>query len=61
METSFHVEHASYWQSKSSMRSMQGIDDEDCNVPAGTLVALMEFSMGAWGWGVVEVCDELLI
>ena len=58
MEMSFHVEHASYWRSKSSML---GIDDVDCNVPTGTSAALMEFSMGAWGWGVVEVRDELLI
>ena len=40
---------------------MLGIDDVDCDVPTGTLAALMEFSMGTWGWGVVEVCDKLLI
>ena len=38
-----------------------GIDDVDCDVPTGTSAALMEFSMGMWGWGVVEVRDELLI
>ena len=31
---------------------MLGIDDEDCNVPEGTSAALMDASMGTWGWGV---------
>ena len=58
METSFHAERASYRQSSSSML---GIDEENCDVPEGTSAALMESSMGAWEWGVVEVRDELLI
>ena len=52
MEMSFHAERASYWQSKSSML---GIDDVGCDIPIGMSVVLMEFSMGVWGGGVVEV------
>ena len=58
MEMSFHVECASYWRSKSSML---GIDDVDCDISTGMSAGLMEFSMGTWGWGVVEVHDELLV
>ena len=31
------------------------IDDVGCDIPIGVSAVLMEFSMGMWGGGVVEV------